>query len=114
MNKKTVIQIVVVVCAFSGSGIVLYKGFFRNSRPPNVISLTAGPGGSGAGLRPAQAAAGKSIDKILPNGASLDLDVLKRPRVEYGLRPEKNTVSEPEIGISQFELVVPLKDTGGQ
>lgn len=99
-----------VICAFSGSGIVLYNGFFNKPRPqPGNIRFPSNASPNAPGQKPSASAAGKASDQLLPNGKAWDLKILDRPYVEYGVYNKKNTVSESEIGISQFELVAPLE-----
>jgi hypothetical protein len=58
MDKKKIIEIVIVVVAFGGSAFVLYNGFFKNQAVPPA-AVTAG------GSVPSAAA-------ILPYGSKMD------------------------------------------
>ncbi len=94
MNKKVIIQIVIIVGAFVGAGSVLYNGLFKNnvSVVTSVVSLGA-----------------KENEKILPYGSTLGLDNnLEKRGFQFGLMnyPE---VAPSEVGILESALVVPLR-----
>ena len=79
MDKKKIIQIVIIIAAFGGSGIVLYNGFFKSSSAPPPINITAGvPGGASGAAVPA------SNSAILPDGSSMNFDVLDSHNQTYG------------------------------
>ena len=87
INKKTIIQIVVIVVAFGGSGLVLYNGYFKNKADSlaavqNSQGVMSGDlGNSGV------AATGGSSQQILPYGASLDFDkVFKKRILKFSLK----------------------------
>jgi len=84
MNKKTIIQIVVIAGAFLASGIVLYSGFSGNNPPPL--------GGPAAGV------AVPTAESLMPYGATFDyqkLDDLRSKNFQYGV------VRYPKVDVSQ-------------
>jgi Flp pilus assembly protein CpaB len=90
MNKKLIIQIIVIVAAFGGAGLVLYNGLSNNSSssvPQSSNTPTA-----------------KNPKDILPYGDSLDFSVLKsRPFVFDQLQvPQLNPKSD--VGVSPEQL----------
>lgn len=94
MNKKLIIQIVVIVIAFGASGIVLYNGFFKN-------------GSSQPALGSAQTSAGDQSQAILPYGSTLDFSILKKQDLQFG------TVQYPKVdpalvGIPENQLIKPI------
>lgn len=69
MNRKKIIQIIIVAVAFGGTGFVLYNGFHR-SATPNPLTTNPLIGAMGS----LSAAPGKKVDNspLLPYGASLN------------------------------------------
>ena len=63
MNRKTIIQLVIIIAAFGGAGVVLYNGFFSSPEPDVSVSTTQ----SGA--------VSQSPGAILPYGSSLNLEI---------------------------------------
>ncbi len=108
MNKKQIIQTIVIVGAFGASGYVLYSGLYSKKPTPIVPgALTE----SVAGLAPTKAPE-ISIDKILPYGDSLDFDkVLKKQNQQYGVIDYPKLDPNSEVGISEPQLmkVIPPK-----
>ncbi len=96
MDKKLIIQLVVIVSAFGGAAIILYNSFFKNSisPPPNFL----------AGIPAAQ----KSQDDILPNGRSLNFKVIDENRFEYNVIQYPQVDAKREVGIPPDELINPL------
>ncbi len=91
MNKKQIIQIVIIVGAFIGAGVILYNGFFKNSNDAGVQSL--------AGQTPGQAQA------ILPKGGSLDFNILKKQNLQFNQASYPVLDPKTEIGIPEEALV---------
>lgn len=116
INKKTIIQIVVIVVAFGGSGLVLYNGYFKNKADSlaavqNSQGVMSGDlGNSGV------AATGGSSQQILPYGASLDFDkVFKKRILNFGLVDYPKLQPQLDVGISETDLVqapLPVEQSG--
>ena len=93
MNKKLIIQTVIIVACFLISGIVLYKGLFSsNSTLPATI-----PGGS------LDVASGD--EAVLPHGTKLDFDVFKRQNFQYGILEYPKLNPQNEIGVDVNNLI---------
>lgn len=93
MNKKTIIQIIVIVAAFAGSGIVLYKGMSQKKSAPAPVpaAMTAGQEGG--------------IANILPLGKTLDFKVLDKQNLEYGTLIYPKLDPNQEVGIEGQALI---------
>lgn len=95
MNKKVIIQIVIILAGFIGAGMVLYNGFFKGNSTSSTLKLESEP------------IAGIGQEAILPYGATLDFNILKKqnlffnqviypkldPNNDYGISPENLIVS---------------------
>jgi Flp pilus assembly protein CpaB len=95
MNKKTIIQIIVIIAAFGGAGIVLYNGFAKN---PN----------SGQSEESSYLEASKSQEKVLPYGETLNLKAVlnQRPLQFSGDVGEKiNPASD--VGSPENAIITP-------
>jgi len=101
MNKKTIIEIVVVVGAFIASGIVLYNGFFSgSSAPPAVVPGLVDTTGTAAS------------QNILPYGATFDLDkfdsLVKARNFKFGNVSYPILSTSTEVGkLPVSNLIVP-------
>ena len=99
MNKKTIIQVVVIVGALAASGIVLYNGFAGGGTP----SLT-GPG---------SASSTPGSGNILPYGTTFDfkkLDDMKEQDFQFGVVPYPTVNPPVEVGKdSVSDLVKPIQ-----
>jgi hypothetical protein len=96
MNKKLIIQLVIISAAFIGAGVVLYNGFFKNNNTSALV--------------PAQRAAlavPQNQSAVLPYGNKLDFSVLTKQNLFY------NQVSYPlldpanDYGIPEPNLITP-------
>jgi len=95
MNKKTIIQLVIIVVAFGAAGLVLYNGFFGNN---NVAVQPVGGGSSLSTTTP----------DILPYGSALDFSkVLDPNRFQYNQISYPQLDPQNEVGISPDSLIVP-------
>jgi len=105
MNKKKIIQLIVVAACFGGSGLVLYFGYFKKNTPAVPVSYNSALGvESMAG----QAVTGAATEKILPYGDSLDLNkVIKTNKFEYRVITYPVLDPNTEIGIQPNELIKP-------
>lgn len=112
MNKKTLIQIIIIIIAFAGSGIVLYNGFSSNSAP--IVSnnssankpVTAGE--TGLDL--------SNIDKTLPYPSSDSFNkalggVFNKLPLQYGVITYPVISSSSDIGVNIQDLIKPLSTT---
>ena len=94
MDKKKIIQIVVIVIAFGISALVLYNGFFKSSSKSALESLAPGAGTA-------------STQDILPNGSGLDFGLLKQQHLRFGLVTYPKLDPKNEVGIPENQLIVP-------
>ncbi|MBI5530617.1 MAG: hypothetical protein HY918_03910 [Candidatus Doudnabacteria bacterium] len=94
MNKKTLIQVIVIVVAFGAAGIVLYNGFFSNSGGTTAETETVQP-----------------IDEsaLLPYGDTLNFKgiLYKRP-FQYGAVDYPKLNPNSEVGVPVSSLITPL------
>ena len=98
MNKKLIIQIVLIVVGFSGSGYVLYNGFFKNSAP--AVSVAPEVVGE----------PGQAVEKVLPYGDKLDFKgVLDQQNLQYNVITYPVVATATEVGIVEQGLVQSLK-----
>lgn len=94
MNKKTLIQVVIIICAFAASGIVLYNGLFKNSSGVPDSSLTID--------------LAASTEKILPYGDKMDIkSAVSQQNLQYGLIQYPKLDPNQEVGIPLQQLIVP-------
>ncbi len=92
MNKKTIIQLVIIVVAFGAAGLVLYNGLFSNSSAPI----------------PAASSQAASVKNILPYGDTLDFSkALDSNRFQYNQIVYPQLVPQNDVGISPDALIVP-------
>lgn len=93
MNKKQIIQLIIILAAFGGAGIVLYKGGIFGSPSSNTVTLQAGVV---TGSQP-----------ILPYGESLDFtQAIDKKRFDYN-QFEFSKLAPNEVGISVDNLIIP-------
>ncbi len=92
MDKKKLIQIIVIIVAFGGSGVVLYNGLYKGSAPPPAaVSVSA---------LPASGVAAGAANPLLPYGGKLDFTgILYKQGLQYDaiFFPTLNTSTE--VGI---------------
>ncbi len=97
MNKKFIIQLVVIVGAFGGAGLVLYNGLFKQ--------------GGGGAQTPAVVPAATQ-ESILPYGTSMDFNaVLKQRNLQYNLVAFPVLAPDSEVGIPPSALITPTVST---
>lgn len=91
MNKKVIIQIVIIVGAFFAAGFVLYNGLYNND------SVATAPIG---------AATAKNNEKILPHGNTLNFksDLFTRD-FQFGAM-SYSQVDPSEVGVVDSSLVI--------
>ena len=98
MNKKSIIQAVVIVACFGGAGMVLYNGFFKNSSSDLAT-----------GVAPVANIANK--EPILPFGALSEnslLSAFKKPKFLFGQQDYPKLDPGSDLGINEEELIKPL------
>lgn len=102
MERKKIIQIVVVVACFAGSGVVLYNGFFSKPKINTVPVMVPGAGipGSPGG---APAAAGPQASSGTSGGAPSAVSNGSSALLPYG--GQKFDFSNFEKRKLQFDLV---------
>lgn len=97
MNKKTIIQIIVIVCAFGAAAVVLYNGFFKNGNQAAFSSVVQNSDSA------------QKIQQVLPYGNSLDFDlILYQKQLQYHLVDYPKLDPKSEVGIPQSNLITPL------
>lgn len=94
LNKKTIIQLVIIVAAFIAAGIVLYNGFFSNKGPASSPTALSGPASS------------QAPQEILPYGESgFDFSVLSnRPFVFSQIQYPKLDPNS-EVGVLPSSMI---------
>lgn len=98
MNRKTIIQLVIIIAAFGGSGVVLYNGFFKKPALPVIQPLGVGVDSSGtAGGSPA------STGPILPYGRTLDFSQLNK--FQFGAVDYQQINTSTELCVPVDELI---------
>ena len=98
MDKKTIIQSVIITVCFLGTGIVLFKGFSGGSSSSlPATNQTLNPG---------------TTEKILPGGDKFDIDTtLGKHKLQFGRYSYPKLDFGSEVGKPETELVSPLPDT---
>ncbi len=89
MNKKTIIQVIVIIVAFSTAGIVLYNGLFKGGEQTIYENIAV--------------TEQKDQGTLLPYGNTLDFTVLKKQDLFY------NQVSYPKLDPNS-EIGIPLEN----
>ncbi len=94
MNKKVIIQIVVIVGAFAAAGLVLYNGLFKDSSSSVV----------------APASVAQDNAKILPYGSTLDFNSpLYKRDFQFNSISYDELNPQQEVGLpNDSELITPL------
>jgi hypothetical protein len=99
MNKKGLIQLVVIVACFSASAIVIYNNFIKK---PDIAAIPfTAPNGS-----PAVA---NINDPLLPNGNTFDLEKLKNSSLRFNLIDYPTLQYPTEVGVDELSVIKPLK-----
>ncbi|HYV34007.1 MAG TPA: hypothetical protein VE973_04130 [Candidatus Limnocylindria bacterium] len=96
-NKKLIIQVVIIVAAFSAAGLILYNGLFKDSSN----QTSANPG--------MVSTQGLTKQAILPYGNSLDFSKLSRfqfDQIEYPVLDVGNEVGVPEENLISSDIAV--------
>lgn len=100
MNRKSIIQIVVIVICFGGAAFVIYNGFFKdqNSGGDSVIQSVDN--------------SNQALENPFPFGDDLSGElkkVLSKNRLEHNtfVYPQ---IKETEIGIFSDEFIKPLPE----
>ncbi len=101
LDKKTIIQLVVVVACFGGSAWVLL-GYFSNARPVvNIPSAGTATGGTGASVNTNQA--------ILPAGSSFDLPAsIKKSGLNFTGKQYPKLDPKTDLGVNEKEFIKPV------
>ena len=113
MDKKKIIQLVVIIIAFGGSGVVLYNGLYRpKPQAPLNLQNLSNPLGVIAPPSVSPLASGAS-NQLLPFGSKLDFDgVLNKHGLQYDAVsfPAVNTstdvgIYDPQTGVYTQPLI---------
>ncbi len=95
MDKKKIIQIIVIIAAFGGSGFVLYNGLYSSNSGGAPLPTAVG----GAPLA-ASPVAGGSANALLPFGKTLDFKgTLDYNRFQYDAISFPKLSTSTEVGI---------------
>jgi flagellar basal body-associated protein FliL len=103
MNKKTIIQLVIIVVAFGAAGVVLYNGFFQGG-------VSHSPQDQGMG------GASSTPQEILPYGNNLDFNhTVNSNRFLYNQISFPQVNPQQDVGIPVGSLIPPppLVSQGG-
>ncbi len=108
MNKKTIIQIVVITICFGGAGLVLYNGLFKKSGSnPTVTGIAPAAMGGGQSSQSSE-----SNEAVLPYG-SLSKDafdkVLKRQNFRFGRQNYPKLNPDSDLGVREENLIPPIE-----
>ena len=101
MNKKSIIQVVVIVGAFVGSGIVLYNGLFKSTGVPPPLQ-----GVNSTAI---------SEEKILPYGDKFNYQVMsdmQKRNFSFGA-VDYPKVDPSEIGKASLDDLIQAPAAGG-
>ena len=99
MNKKLIIQIVIVVVAFGASGLVLYNAFFKGPEGVPITMTTTGT----QTVTP---------DNLLPYGSNpLDFSILHSRPFQYNQITFPTLNPQTEVGVAPDVLI---ESTSGQ
>lgn len=121
LNKKTIIQLIVILVAFGIAGVVLYNGFFKgnnnaalqsvslnNSAQTPGGALPAGGIGGIAGASDVNTPSAQTSGEILPYGDTLDFSAAINPiRFQYDQIVYQKLDPKNDVGISPESLVIP-------
>ena len=91
MNRKTIIEIVIAVAAFSASGVVLYRGL-HTAPPPAQQPVAATP---------------QSTASILPYGSNLNFDILRKQGFEFNAYNYPKLEPSTDVGVPVDTLIQP-------
>jgi hypothetical protein len=100
MNKKSIIQIVIIVICFGVAGMVLYNGFFKG--PSSDLTTSVNPVSGGAKKEP-----------ILPFGSLTEsslVNAFKKPKFLFGQQEYPKLEPGFDIGIREEDLIKPLAE----
>lgn len=90
MNKKNLIQIVVIVFCLAASAIVIYNNFFKKPELPPGVGVPA---------------ATASNEPILPNGTVLDFTPVEKPSFNFQLLDYPKLSYPDEVGVDQGQML---------
>jgi hypothetical protein len=107
MNRKTLIQLSVILICLGVSAFVLYNGFFKNSSPPPItdLSVPSSPNSSQTATSPLA-----DPTNPLPYGDNLAAElkrVLGKNSLQFGVIAYP-IINEAEVGVGVTDLVKPL------
>jgi hypothetical protein len=113
MNKKNIIQIVVVVICFGGAGLVLYNGLFKKGSSSPVATTAPGAQTALPGQTAPTAVVGsQNSEVVLPFGPlskeAFD-KVLKRQNFRFGRLSYPKLNPDLDLGIQEENLIPPIE-----
>ena len=104
MNKKNLIQIVIICACFAASGIVIYNNFIKKPSYSAVIPQNL-----------PSAAVANINEPILPNGNNFDLSRIKNSKLRFNLVDYPRVEYPIDVGVDEQNLIKPIQlmQTGG-
>lgn len=107
MNKKTIIQVIIIILCFGGAGFVLYNGMFKkNGSTAEVLPATVMNGNN------SKEASNLNDREVLPYGPLNDdaFDkVLKKQKFNFGGQNYPKLDPGSDLGVWEDRLVPPLE-----
>jgi len=104
MNKKTIIQIVLIVAGFAGSGVVLYNGFMGNSTSGTSLAGIRDPFLIGSST--SSSLSGQPADKVLPYGESLNFtQTLNQQNLQYNVLAYPVLATSTQVGLIENAML---------
>jgi hypothetical protein len=107
MNRKKLIQIIVIVGGFAASGAIIYNGFFKSSGSTPVLVNQNLPQNQTSAAQAGGVAAGPgNAGELLPPGASLDFSkVLDKHGLRFGVVNYPQLDPDSEVGVPVDQLI---------
>jgi hypothetical protein len=96
MNKKNLIQVLIIVACFAASAIVIYNNFLKKEElPPSAVGQNEKVGQ-------------KQDGQILPGGATFDLKSVKESKLRFNLIDYPKVSLPSDIGLDTENILKPL------
>jgi hypothetical protein len=107
MERKKIIQIVVIAACFIGSGVVLYNGLYSSSNAtavPVAMVGTSQPGMPGAASSTTAVSVNSNV--LLPYGGQpLDFSNLKNSHFQFGAVSFATISTSTDLGVDIQDLI---------
>jgi flagellar basal body-associated protein FliL len=95
MNKKQIIQIIIIIVVFSAAGLILYNGLFKNKNDAALLEDSGSPATQG------------QPQELLPNGNTLDFGPLSSQNFYYNQVDYPKLDPSSDYGIPDSSLFPP-------